>query len=159
MRSLRGGFYYAMYHGFNLTNSDCGQFGELLGMVRHSLNDAFKAAKTPVPPVATDAYGCSSMMPDVSHDRVFTFINYVAAKDRSLMQMSIEEFVEATEKVLGDSDFPTILQHAIEEAGILTHEGSIVELSTDTPKIIGFIILEGPPGSAAKLQKSNGPVF
>ena len=130
-------------------------------VIKHALLDGFSEVEMSARPDASDSQHCVDMGYDELHtDAPFTENNYLVATDRANLKTDLATFAEEVVGVIHDAAFYTVLQHAIrEETGNMEHTGSDIEIVKESPKLIGFIVLEGPPGSAEKLQKSNGPIF
>ena len=130
-------------------------------VIQHALLDGFAETEMTAKPDATDSQHCIDMGMDELHpDAPFTENNYLVATDRAHLTTDLPTFASEVVGVIHDSAFYTVLQHAIkEETGVEDHSGSDVEIVKESPKLIGFIVIEGPPGSAEMLQKSNGPIF
>lgn len=157
-------FYYTVYGEFNVTNSHCTEGAGPNGyraVIQHALMDGFAEVQMSAKPDATDSQHCINMGMDELHtDAPFTENNYLVATDRAHLTTDLQTFAKEVVGVIHDAAFYTVLQHAIkEETGNLDHTGSDIEIVKESPKLIGFIVIEGPPGSAEKLQKSNGPIF
>jgi len=153
------GFYYTVLGKFNMTNHRC---TPLIGAtIRHALQDAIKSAVGMTDkPDAADTQHCYPGVIDEKHaEDNYSENDYLVAKDRSTFMTDLQTYVDEVVHMIHDADFSTLLNHAIAQEGDGNeHTGSEVEFSTEVPKVIGFIVLEGPPGSSEKLQKSNGPI-
>ena len=154
------GFYYTAFGKFGLTNSECNEY--IAPIVRHALNDAIAAAvgMTDQPDAANTQNCFTGVNDETNQGVVFTENEYLVAKDRSKMKGDLTQFGNDVLHMIHDADFYALMQHAIEvEGGGGEHPGSEILPSGESPKMIGFIIIEGPPGSGKTLEKTNGPIM
>ena len=160
-------FYYALVDSFNLTNCACG--GESLNtyLVNPALNESFSLAadsmSQPIAGVATDhceQYNVpTGTFPNFDSSVI---VYYTIAADRDALgdKDAIDAFAKESTAIVHTPDFYTLLQAGILESGASPdHEGSDVVENGAKLKLMGFIVLEGPPGTAQAVERTNGPVL
>ena len=158
------GFYYAVFDFFFLSDSQCSN-GKLLPMIQGALDKAFEHAKEHMTdyPEAMKAERCTDFPADDNYDKPYTMLNYMIGKDRSALSAP-EAFANEGTQVVKDASFFALANKLINEQLHEDKEHKVFFRNDDKavimpPKIIGFITLEGPPGSAETLLKTNGPVL
>lgn len=160
-------FYYALVDSFNLTNCACG--GESLNtyLVNPALNESFSlAASSMSQPIAgVETSHCEQYnVPNstfANFDSMAT-VYYTIAADRDALgdKDAIDVFAKESTAIVHTPDFYTLLQAGILESGASpNHEGSDVVENGAKQRLMGFIVLEGPPGTAQAVEKTNGPVM
>lgn len=160
-------FYYALVDSFNLTNCACG--GESLNtyLVNPALNESFSLAadsmSQPIAGVATDhceQYNVpTGTFPNFDSSVI---VYYTIAADRDALgdKDAIDAFAKESTAIVHTPDFYTLLQAGILESGASPdHEGSDIVENGAKLKLMGFIVLEGPPGTAQAVERTNGPVL
>ena len=87
---------------------------------------------------------------------------FTIAADRDALgdEDAIDVFAKESTAIVHTPDFYTLLQAGILESGASpNHEGSEVIENGAKQRLMGFIVLEGPPGTAQAVDKTNGPVM
>ena len=159
--------YYAIVDSFNLTNCACG--GESLNeyVVQPALNESFTLAASsfsqPIAGVMTN-HCLQTEMPEGTYANFdsMTTLHYTVAADREALgdKTAIDTFAKESLAIVHTPDFYTLLQAGILETGVSPdHEGSDVIDSGVAIKLLAFIVLEGPPGTARAVERTNGPVM
>ena len=160
------GMFYAIVDSFNLTNCACG--GESLNtyLIQPALNESFTlaAASLSQPLAGVETNHCEQIpMPGAyTNFESMTTITYTVAADREVLgdHDAIDTFVRESLEIVHTPDFYTLLQAGILESGASPeHEGSNIIENEEAQKFMAFIVLEGPPGTAQAVQKTNGPVM
>ena len=160
-------FYYALVDSFNLTNCACG--GESLNtyLVNPALNESFSLAadsmSQPIAGVATNHCEQDNVPTGTfpNFDSSVT-VYYTIAADRDALgdKDAIDAFAKESTAIVHSPDFYTLLQAGILESGASPdHEGSDIVENGAKLKLMGFIVLEGPPGTAQAVERTNGPVL
>ena len=153
------GFYYAVMGRVNFTDTQC--FPGLRGIIKHALEDAMDmAVGMKNKPDAADTQRCVPGAIDEKHPNGhYSENDYLVAIDRSNLKTDLATYMSEVVHMIHDAAFETLLNHAIVDAlPDLVEHSSQVEFATGAPRVIGFIVLEGPPGSGQKLKMSNGPI-
>ena len=160
------GMFYAIVDSFNLTNCACG--GESLNtyLIQPALNESFTlaAASLSQPLAGVETNHCEQIpMPGAyTNFESMTTITYTVAADREVLgdHDAIDTFVRETLEIVHTPDFYTLLQAGILESGASPeHEGSDIVENGEEQKFMAFIVLEGPPGTAQAVERTNGPVM
>ena len=160
------GMFYAIVDSFNLTNCACG--GESLNtyLIQPALNESFTlaAASLSQPVAGVETNHCEQIpMPGAyTNFESMTTITYTVAADREVLgdHDAIDTFVRETLEIVHTPDFYTLLQAGILESGASPeHEGSDIVENGEEQKFMAFIVLEGPPGTAQAVERTNGPVM
>ena len=160
------GMFYAIVDSFNLTNCACGGDSLNAYLIQPALNESFTLAASsmsqPVAGVETNHCEQIPMPGAYPNFESMTTIHYTVAADREVLgdHDAIDTFVRESLEIVHTPDFYTLLQAGILESGASPeHEGSNVIENEEVQKFMAFIVLEGPPGTAQAVQKTNGPVM
>ena len=160
------GMFYAIVDSFNLTNCACGGDSLNAYLIQPALNESFTLAASsmsqPVAGVETNHCEQIPMPGAYPNFESMTTIHYTVAADREVLgdHDAIDTFVRESLEIVHTPDFYTLLQAGILESGASPeHEGSNIIENEEAQKFMAFIVLEGPPGTAQAVQKTNGPVM
>ena len=160
------GMFYAIVDSFNLTNCACGGDSLNTYLIQPALNESFTLAASsmsqPVAGVETNHCEQIPMPGAYPNFESMTTIHYTVAADREVLgdHDAIDTFVRETLEIVHTPDFYTLLQAGILESGASPeHEGSDIVENGEEQKFMAFIVLEGPPGTAQAVERTNGPVM
>jgi hypothetical protein len=160
------GMFYAIVDSFNLTNCACGGDSLNTYLIQPALNESFTLAAAslsqPVAGVETNHCEQISMPGAYPNFESMTTIHYTVAADREVLgdHDAIDAFVRESLEIVHTPDFYTLLQAGILESGASPeHEGSDIIENGEEQKFMAFIVLEGPPGTAQAVERTNGPVM
>ena len=160
------GMFYAIVDSFNLTNCACGGDSLNAYLIQPALNESFTLAASsmsqPVAGVETNHCEQIPMPGAYPNFESMTTIHYTVAADREVLgdHDAIDTFVRETLEIVHTPDFYTLLQAGILESGASPeHEGSDIVENGEEQKFMAFIVLEGPPGTAQAVERTNGPVM
>ena len=160
------GMFYAIVDSFNLTNCACGGDSLNAYLIQPALNESFTlaAASLSQPLAGVETNHCEQIpMPGAYPNfESMTTIHYTVAADREVLgdHDAIDTFVRESLEIVHTPDFYTLLQAGILESGASPeHEGSDIVENGEEQKFMAFIVLEGPPGTAQAVERTNGPVM
>jgi len=160
------GMFYAIVDSFNLTNCACGGDSLNAYLIQPALNESFTLAASslsqPVAGVETNHCEQIPMPGAYPNFESMTTIHYTVAADREVLgdHDAIDTFVRESLEIVHTPDFYTLLQAGILESGASPeHEGSDIVENGEAQKFMAFIVLEGPPGTAQAVERTNGPVM
>lgn len=160
------GMFYAIVDSFNLTNCACGGDSLNAYLIQPALNESFTLAASsmsqPVAGVETNHCEQIPMPGAYPNFESMTTIHYTVAADREVLgdHDAIDTFVRESLEIVHTPDFYTLLQAGILESGASPeHEGSDIVENEEAQKFMAFIVLEGPPGTAQAVERTNGPVM
>ena len=160
-------FYYAIVDEFNLTNNACGGTSLNEYLVKPTLNESFALAQGSMRKKIAGVAPTHCVQTDVPEGVYENFnseasIMYTVVADRDALSdfEGIKTFVTEASGIVHTPDFYTLLQAAILDSGASpNHKGSEIRQTQRAPTFAGFIVLEGPQGSADTIRQTNGPIM
>ena len=166
--------YYAAVDSFNLTNAHCGPHDSLMRALTPMLKQSFNAShEEGRMNVTVDAVAFGSCI-ESPRPRKSSYPEwYVPVSSVNLMFMSavnrekiagkeqLQKFMVDSSRVIRAGGFHAMMQKTLYER-VDAYDGqfdAVKILTTWLPRLIGFVIIEGPPGSGEALLKTNGPIM
>lgn len=159
--------FYAITDSFDLTNCACG--GDSLNeyILQPTLNESFTLAAPSMSQPVTGVQMNHCDQKDVPEGTYANFnsmatLHYTVMVDREAIgdEAALNTFMRESLAIVHTPDFYTLLQAGILESGASPdHEGSKIVENGFEQKLFAFIVLEGPPGTAQAVERTNGPVM